>query len=142
VRESTPRKFLGCSKALTKRHKIKFCSNKCQHDLNYRNFIERWKSGFVVGNVGIGTRVMSRHIRRYLLEKYSYKCSKCGWGEKNPLSGRLTLEIDHIDGDAENNKEVNLRLLCPNCHSLTPHFRNLNKGRGRKWRMERIKLKI
>lgn len=34
-----------------------------------------------------------------------------------PLSAPL--EIEHIDGNALNNKEDNLILLCPNCHSLT-----------------------
>ena len=53
------------------------------------------------------------------------------------MTGHVPLEIDHIDGDAENNIETNLRVLCPNCHSLTPHFRNLNKGKGRKWRMKK-----
>ncbi len=39
----------------------------------------------------------------------------------------LSLELDHIDGDNENNKMSNLRLLCPNCHTLTPTWRGRNK---------------
>jgi 5-methylcytosine-specific restriction endonuclease McrA len=45
------------------------------------------------------------------------------------------------DGNSENNLEENLRLLCPNCHSLSPNFRNLNKGYGRKWRVNKYKRK-
>lgn len=30
--------------------------------------------------------------------------------------------MNHIDGDSDNNKVSNLRLLCPNCHTQTPNF--------------------
>ena len=30
------------------------------------------------------------------------------------------------------NKEENLTLLCPNCHSLTPTYRGANKGNGKR----------
>jgi Zn finger protein HypA/HybF involved in hydrogenase expression len=67
-------------------------------------------------------------------DKYAEKCSNCGWNQKHPVTGHSPLEIDHIDGNANNNNEANLRLLCPNCHSLTVTYKNLNKGNGRKWR--------
>jgi hypothetical protein len=41
------------------------------------------------------------------------------------------VEVEHIDGDWQNNNPENLILLCPNCHSLTPTYRGLNRGRGR-----------
>jgi 5-methylcytosine-specific restriction endonuclease McrA len=72
-----------------------------------------------------------------LLIKYSSQCSRCGWCKVNPVIGHSPLEIDHIDGDSENNSENNLVLLCPNCHSLTPTYKNLNKGHGRSWRTEK-----
>jgi hypothetical protein len=37
-------------------------------------------------------------------------------------------QIDHIDGDASNSFIENLRILCPNCHSMTSTFRNRNKN--------------
>lgn len=64
--------------------------------------------------------------------------SVCGWNKINPVTKVVPLEIDHIDGNSENNKEENLRLICPNCHSLTSSFRNLNKGKGRGWRLAYI----
>lgn len=68
------------------------------------------------------------------MEKFGEKCSMCLWSKRHEVTGKVPLEIDHIDGNSENNSETNLRLLCPNCHALTPHFKNLNKGNGRSWR--------
>lgn len=127
----------NCKVFLKHRYKIKFCSNKCQNDFQRSVFIDRWKRGLVDGAIGINVRALSGHIRTYLIEKNAEECSNCGWNKRNPITGKVPLEVDHIDGNPENNKETNLRLLCPNCHSLTPFFRNLNKGRGRKWRTDK-----
>ena len=54
-------------------------------------------------------------------------CEECGWAEKTE-NGYLPLELDHINGDPRDNRLKNLRVLCPNCHSLTPTHR----GRKRK----------
>lgn len=107
-----------------------YCSNVCQWRYQYKKYIERWKSGKVVK-----TKNISGYLKRFLIETFGEKCSLCGWNEKNPLTHRVPIEVDHIDGDADNNRENNLRLVCPNCHSLTPNFRNLNKGKGREWRL-------
>jgi len=133
------RTCLNCRAVLKHRYKIKFCSNKCQHELQHALFIVAWKNRSINGNVGIASRVISKHIQRYMIETYGEKCSVCAWNQRHAITGRVPLEIDHIDGNAENNLEANLRLLCPNCHSLTPYFRNLNRGRGRTWRIRRLK---
>ncbi len=131
------KKCTQCDVILLDRHKIKFCSNRCQWDYQYYVFIESWRSGTKSGSVGISAITMSNHIRRYLVKKNGNSCSMCGWDKVHPITSKVPLEIDHIDGNSENNSEHNLRLLCPNCHSLTPYFRNLNRGRGRKWRMDK-----
>lgn len=128
-----------CGKVITHRNAYKFCSLICQATNNYNQYIERWKQNLENGNIGITTRFVSHHIKRYLREKYKNKCTLCGWNQKNPITGVVPLEVNHIDGDAENNKEENLELICPNCHALTPNFRNLNKGKGRGWRLNYIK---
>lgn len=99
-----------------------------QHKL----FIKKWKEGNLVA-----TKNISGYLRRYIIIKTGEKCSLCGWNKIHSITKKVPLEIDHIDGNAENNNESNLRLICPNCHALTPHFRNLNKGSGRKWRLKK-----
>jgi 5-methylcytosine-specific restriction endonuclease McrA len=134
---SMSRECKVCKGLLKSRHQIKYCSNKCQAIEKYKKSIENWKNGIKSGTVGIKTRIISTYLRRYLFEKYKGKCVLCGWGKRNKISGKVALEVDHINGDAENNTEENLRLICPNCHALTPHFRNLNKGNGRAWRLKK-----
>jgi len=50
-------------------------------------------------------------------------CELCGWAEMTP-DGYLPLELDHINGDRYDNRLQNLRILCPNCHSLQPTHRS------------------
>lgn len=53
-------------------------------------------------------------------------CEECGWA-KQAKDGRIPLELDHINGDSSDNRLENLRVLCPNCHSLQPTHRGRNK---------------
>jgi len=52
-------------------------------------------------------------------------CEICGWTKKTK-DGYLPLELDHINGDRHDNRLENLRILCPNCHSLQPTHRGRN----------------
>jgi hypothetical protein len=122
----------NCGKPTKNRHSLAFCGHGCQFDYQYKMYIAGWINGVNSGRSGkLG---MSEHIRRFLYEKYDSKCSVCGWNKINTTTGKIPLEIEHIDGNYENCSEANLTLLCPNCHSLTPTFRALNKGHGRKAR--------
>lgn len=78
-----------------------------------------------------GKDSISGHIKKYLRNKYDNACQECGWSKINQTTGIVPLEVEHVDGNYRNNKEDNLKLLCPNCHSLTQTYKALNKGRGR-----------
>ena len=118
-----------CNKPL-KSSRGKYCNNICQQNYQYSIYISNWKKGNKDGLKG--RYQISNHIRRYLLEKYDYKCSICGWGEINKYTNTIPLEIEHKDGNYLNNQESNLIILCPNCHSLTATYKGANVGNGRK----------
>ena|SRR3989338_9085240 len=127
------RKCNNCNTKLENRWQLKYCSNKCQLVHQHKAHVQKWKEGDIVVN----TKNISKWLKKYLLEKFKNRCSICGWNKKHPKSRKTPLEVDHIDGNSENNNEKNLQLLCPNCHSLTPNFKNFNRGRGRKWRIKK-----
>lgn len=119
---------LNCGKKIEKVYltkENKYCNKKCQDEYTHKQYIEKWKNGEVTGLSG--KYDLSSHIRRYMLEKANYQC-KCGWHEVNKYTGKTPLQIHHIDGNCLNNKEDNLEVLCPNCHSLTENFGSRNKN--------------
>ncbi len=98
----------------------KFCDNTCQQEWIWRNeTIPKIEAGECTHN--------SRALKPYLIEKFGENCFECGigptWNDKP-----LVLQLDHIDGDSDNNYPKNLRLLCPNCHSQTENFGSKGKG--------------
>jgi rubredoxin len=120
-REKLEKKCLNCESAIPNMNV--YCNNICQGEYQSKLKLNEWLGGAKVVQKG-GTSVPV-WMKRYLLEQTNYKCSECGWGETNKYSGNIPLEIDHIDGDAYNNDIKNLKVLCPNCHSLTKTYKNI-----------------
>lgn len=115
---------INCGKELIKAQK-KYCCPQCQAEYQNKEKIIAWQNGEFDGMKGQSQ--LSDVIRKYILDKAGYKCEICGWGEINPFSGTIPLEVHHKDGDYTNNAEDNLQVLCPNCHSLTENYRGANK---------------
>jgi len=135
-RPCTPKPVCPICNSSFERHKrSRFCSRKCQLEAKQQEKIRDWRNGKNPGGTWCG---VSTIVRRWLFQTRSEQCELCGWKEVNPTSGKIPLQVDHIDGNPYDHSENNLRILCPNCHSLTPHFGALNKGRGR---AERYKTK-
>jgi endogenous inhibitor of DNA gyrase (YacG/DUF329 family) len=106
-----------------KRPASTYCSNECQYD--------RWVDAWVRGE---GEMPTAQRAKRILRKMHDNACQECKWNVVHPNTGKVPLQMDHIDGDNSNNAFGNLRLLCPNCHALTPNFgsRNSNKLRARR----------
>lgn len=109
----------------------KYCNNTCRANFIFKTKIESWYRGEWDATSKQG---LAGTVRLYLLKQANFKCELCGWNKINPVTGKPPLEIDHIDGDCYNNIPENLQVVCPNCHSLTPTYRALNKNGKRKYR--------
>lgn len=120
---------LNCGEDISHKYANIYCDHTCQFEYAQKQYIQNWKDGKESGVKGDSD--ISSYVRKYLFDKYDNKCQKCNWNEINPFSGYIPLNIHHIDGDAKNNSEENLELLCPNCHSLTDNFGSLNKNATR-----------
>jgi hypothetical protein len=130
------------SKGLPKSRKCKTCgsefpiSRSNRQNTNCNLCIEKHKYNKVATLENAKT---DSARKRNLIDECGHVCSVC----KNTewMGESIPIELDHIDGDSNNNERNNLRLICPNCHAQTKTYKGRNKGNGRAWRRERY-LKI
>lgn len=116
---------LSCGKENRWSHSTrnKYCSNICQ---GKHKWVSQTVPRIEEGNVGEAPT-----LKKYLVERRGETCEECGIG--NSYNGKpLTLHLDHIDGNSDNNFPSNIRLLCPNCHSQTDTHGS--KGQGARYR--------
>jgi len=125
------RKCFTCKCELTKRSQQKYCSVACQAAERKQKIKERIENG--------SKKERHQQYRTYMFSIHGESCMLCGWSQRNVVTNKVPLELDHIDGNSANNSLANLRLICPNCSSLQPTYKALNKGKGRYSRMKRYK---
>lgn len=124
------RKCRKCDKFLYYDNKSEYCGS-CSKEISDQEKIRVWKeTGYT--NCKTGTTVRNC-IRNYIYVKQNFKCSICGM-DNHWNNNILNFILDHIDGDCTNDKEENLRLICPNCDSQLPTFKSKNRNSGRKFR--------
>jgi Zn finger protein HypA/HybF involved in hydrogenase expression len=131
-------KYLGVSLGSTHYQKLDIILKSLEIDLSKINYkLQKNKKGYKFTEKYTDEVVFSKNsplsnknIKRRIIKKslLNYKCNECGlidnWNNK-----KIILQLDHIDGDNNNNELSNLRFLCPNCHSQTETF---SKGKNKR----------
>lgn len=155
--EEHPSKCRTCEKTLNYADKRKeFCNRSCAATYTNQRYPKRKKEGFCetcnepvarrrkycqrclpAGRAAhAASRLANDFVKiktdptrkRLLIRIRGHQCETCG--RKTWCGEKIPLELDHIDGNSDNNIAENLRLLCYNCHALTPTHRGRNRGRG------------
>lgn len=134
------RELIKCIKCGTLT-KNKFCTNLCsssyRHNEAYNDFLNN-NDKYCNGGY------TPKSFKDIFLNEQNNKCHICNIDPKW-MNRDLVFVIDHIDGDASNNKRENIRMICPNCDSQTETFKSKNKNSKRRnyWKEKIIKsLKI
>ena len=120
-------------KSCKKEHKTKsyntiYCSTRCQQQFKVQVTYNKWILEGIIPKC-------PKTLKRLIKIKDPYKCSICNISSWN--GKEIVLEMEHKDGNSENNHPDNLCLICPNCHSQTDTYKAKNTGNGRHSRRQR-----
>ena len=109
----------------------KYCNGDCFHKHKWEHTIKK--------RIEEGKGGDPFTLKKYLAEVRGNSCECCGI--RTEYNGRpLVLQLDHIDGNSDNENVANLRLLCPNCHSQTDTY--AAKGQGVRYHKKNTKRNL
>lgn len=66
-------------------------------------------------------KLKNKLLKAELLNHKYASCNRTKWFNKS-----IPLELHHKDSIRNNNELIDLKLICPNCHALTPIYRGKN----------------
>lgn len=128
-RERGYRECLNCRSRVS--YPKKYCDKMCEVSHRSRQIVLDWLS------TGEGN-IKNKSIKNYILKEQQGVCAMEGCFVSAKWNGKpLVFVQDHINGNSDDNRRENIRMICSNCDSQLDTYKSKNKGNGRHYRRTR-----